>query len=183
MTPVYCYTNYPSAELFVNGKSQGRIIKNPDTRLDRYRLRWNDVVYEPGELKVVAYDNDGKAVATKTVRTASAPVALIAEADRTVIKADGNDLAFITVSTQDKNGTFCPTIDDNITFSVSGAATFRATCNGDATSLQPFTKPEMKLFSGQLVVVVQSNGKKGKATLTITDSKRGLTKTVDIVAK
>ena len=183
VTPVYCYTNYPSAELFVNGKSQGRIIKNPDTRLDRYRLRWNNVVYEPGELKVVAYDNDGKAVATKTVRTASAPVALIAEADRTVIKADGNDLAFITVSTQDKNGTFCPTIDDNITFSVSGAASFRATCNGDATSLQPFTKPEMKLFSGQLVVVVQSNGKKGKATLTITDSKRGLTKTVDIVAK
>ncbi len=183
VTPVYCYTNYPSAELFVNGKSQGRIIKNPNTRLDRYRLRWNNVKYEPGELKVVAYDYDGKAVATETVRTASDPVALVVEADRKEITADGNDLAFITVSTQDKNGTFCPTVDDDLTFAVSGAATFRATCNGDATSLQPFTNPEMKLFSGQLVVVVQSNGKKGKATLTITDSKRGLKKTIDIIAK
>ena len=182
-TPVYCYTNAPSAELFVNGKSQGRIVKNPASRLDRYRLRWNNVKYEPGELKVVAYNYDGMIMGEQTVRTASEPVAIAARVDRDIIKADGDDLAFVTVSLVDKDGTFCPTATDNLTFSVSGAAKFRAACNGDATSLQVFTEPEMKLFSGKLVVTLQSNGKRGKAVLTIKDEERGLTKDFEIEAE
>ena len=182
LTPVYCYTSWPSAELFVNGKSQGRIIKNPASRLDRYRLRWNDVRYEPGEIKVVAYDYDGSVKGEQIVRTASEPVDMRLTADRQQIKADGDDLAFVTVELADKNGTFCPTATDNLTFSVSGAGMFRAACNGDATSLQPFTNPEMKLFSGKLVVVVQSNGKKGNIVLKVKDAERGLEKTIEIKA-
>ena len=165
-TPVYCYTSYPSAELFVNGKSQGRIIKNPGTRLDRYRLRWNDVRYEPGELKVVAYDYDGHAAASETIRTASAPARIVLNADRTAISSKGDDLTFVTVSLADKDGTPCPTATNAMRFRVSGAATFRAACNGDATSLVPFCSTEMPLFSGQLVVVVQGQ-KPGRATLTV----------------
>ena len=179
-TPVYCYTNSPSAELFVNGKSQGRIVKNPSSRLDRYRLRWNNVAYEPGELKVVAYDYDGKPTGEQVVRTAGEPSALQLISDRTSLNADGEDLAFITVRLVDKDGTLCPSATDNLRFTVSGAGTFRATCNGDATSLQPFTKPEMRLFSGELVVVVQNNGKKGKIKLTVSDDERGIEKTIEI---
>ena len=73
VTPVYCYTDFDEAELFVNGKSQGRRRKDPKTRLDRYRLRWNDVVYQPGELKVVAYGADGRPAMTEVVRTAGRP--------------------------------------------------------------------------------------------------------------
>ena len=154
-TPVYCYTSWPSAELFVNGKSQGRILKNPNTRLDRYRLRWNNVKYEPGEIKVVAYDYDGTAKGEKKIRTAGAPARIVLKADRNSISSKGEDLSFVTVSVVDKNGTPCPTATNNMKFNVSGAGKFRAACNGDATSLVAFNSTEMPLFSGELVVVVE----------------------------
>lgn len=154
-TPVYCYTSWPSAELFVNGKSQGRILKNPNTRLDRYRLRWNNVKYEPGEIKMVAYDYDGTAKGEKIIRTAGAPARIVLKADRNSISSKGEDLSFVTVSVVDKNGTPCPTATNNMKFNVSGAGKFRAACNGDATSLVAFNSTEMPLFSGELVVVVE----------------------------
>lgn len=154
-TPVYCYTSWPSAELFVNGKSQGRIVKNPNTRLDRYRLRWNNVKYEPGEIKVVAYDYDGTAKGEKIIRTAGAPARIVLKADRNSISSKGEDLSFVTVLVVDKNGTPCPTATNNMKFNVSGAGKFRAACNGDATSLVAFNSTEMPLFSGELVVVVE----------------------------
>lgn len=179
VTPVYCYTDGVEGELFVNGKSQGRIRKNSASRLDRYRLRWNDVKYEPGEIKVVAYDELGNKIGEDIRRTAGEPVALKLEAEYTdgkSLKADGEDLAFITVSMIDKDGNLCPTSTDNLTFEVSGEGKFEAACNGDATSLQPFTTPEMKLFSGQLVVIVRSTKTAGTITLKVTDRDRNISK-------
>ena len=180
VTPVYCYTDYPSAELFVNGKSQGRISKDKSSRLDRYRLRWREVKYEPGELRVVVYDNNGNKAGEQVVRTAGKPARLLLDADRPTIKADGNDLSFVTVSLVDKNGTLCPDAANQLEFSVKGAATYKAACNGDATSLEPFTQPTMKLFHGQLVVVVQASDKAGNATLTVRDRKSGLKQTLQL---
>ena len=192
VTPVYCYTDYDEAELFVNGKSQGRIKKlknlkikelNDPHRLDRYRLRWNDVKYEPGEVKVVVYDAEGKAAGEEVLKTAGKPVALKTEVwtqQASNLKSDGNDLAFVTVSLVDKNGTFVPDATDQLSFEVSGQGKFRAVCNGDATSLEPFTKPSMKLFSGQLVVVVQAGKEKGQLTLVVKDQQRKLTKKIVI---
>ena len=171
VTPVYCYTDCPSAELFVNGKSQGRIYKKTDSRLDRYRLRWNDVVYQPGELKVVAYDDNGKVVGEKVVMTAGKPERLVLEPDRRVIAADGCDLAFVTVSLRDAQGTLIPDADNQLTFEVSGAGAFKAACNGDATSLEPFTLPTMRLFHGQLVVIVQAASYMGDIRLVVRDTK------------
>jgi beta-galactosidase len=183
VTPVYCYTDYPEAELFVNGKSQGRMKKRKGERLDRYRLRWNDVKYEPGEIKVVVYDADGKAAGEQKVRTAGKPHHL--ELDvwtqaPTTLKADGQDLAFVTVSLVDKQGTLIPAAADQLTFDVKGAGTFRGVCNGDATSLEVFTEPTMKLFSGQLVVVAQAGKQPGNLTLTVRDKERKLSKTITI---
>ena len=171
-TPVYCYTSWPSAELFVNGKSQGRIVKNADTRLDRYRLRWNNVKYEPGEIKVVAYDYDGTPKGEKIIRTAGTPARIVLKADRNSISSKGEDLSFVTVSVVDKDGNPCPTATNKMKFNVSGAAKFRAACNGDATSLVAFNSTEMPLFSGELVVVVEGL-KRGAATLSV--SADGLT--------
>ena len=171
-TPVYCYTSWPSAELFVNGKSQGRIVKNPATRLDRYRLRWNNVKYEPGEIKVVAYDYDGTPKGEKIIRTAGAPARIVLKADRNSISSKGEDLSFVTVSVVDKDGNPCPTATNKMKFNVSGAAKFRAACNGDATSLVAFNSTEMPLFSGELVVVVEGL-KHGATTLSV--SADGLT--------
>ena len=203
VTPVYCYTDYPEGELFVNGKSQGRIRKQADdapvtaqtaykqaNRLDRYRLRWNDVRYEPGEVKVVVYDGQGNAAGSSTVKTAGPPARLQLDAwtqaspgspcgtggtQPAVLTADGDDLAFITVSLTDSDGTLIPYADDRLTFEVSGAGTFRAVCNGDATSLETFTQPTMKLFAGQLVVVVQAGSQPGTLTLKVSDPQRNLT--------
>ena len=185
VTPVYCYTDYPEAELFVNGKSQGRIKKNPKERLDRYRLRWNNVKYEPGELKVIIFDEMGKNCGEKTIYTAGKPAQLKLDVwtQSEGLIADGEDLAFVTVSLVDKNGTLIPDAADQLTFTVKGAGTFRAVCNGDATSLEPFTKPTMKLFNGQLVVVVQAGKTPGDLTLTVNDAKRKFTKTINIPVK
>ncbi|MBP5712951.1 MAG: DUF4982 domain-containing protein, partial [Prevotella sp.] len=171
------------AELFVNGKSQGRLTKKSNLQpssstsekamneelLDRYRLRWNDVKYEAGELRVVAYDKDGKPVGEQILKTAGAPVALKLEADRTTIQADGEDLAFITVSLIDANGIEIPFASDALSFEVEGAGSFKAACNGDATSIEPFTQPQMKLFSGKVVVIVQSSQQRGTIKLTVKD--------------
>ena len=169
VTPVYCYTDGVEGELFVNGKSQGRIRKNPQSRLDRYRLRWNNVRYEPGELRVVAYDDKGNKIGEDTVRTAAAATRLAAVADRTAYTADGDDLAFITVSAVDADGNMVPTSQQNLTFSVEGCAAFEAACNGDATSLQSFRQPEMQLFNGQLVVILRTTKTAGQARLTVAD--------------
>ncbi len=183
VTPVYCYTDYPTAELFVNGKSQGRITKSDTARLDRYRLRWRNVIYQPGELKVVVYDENGNKAGQQIVRTAGKPKRLLLEPERKTIKADGNDLAFITVSLVDKNGTLCPDAANRLEFSVTGAGTYKAACNGDATSLEPFTQPQMSLFHGQLVVVCQAGKTPGVVTLTVKDPATGMKSTVNITVK
>ena len=184
ITPVYCYTDYPTGELFVNGKSQGKITKNPAERLDRYRLRWNNVVYKPGEVKVVVYDAQGNKAGEQTIRTAGKPSAIACDVwtqhDAPCLKADGDDLAFVTVSLTDKNGIMIAEADDQLTFEVTGAGTFEAVCNGDATSLESFKEPTMKLFKGQLVVIVRGAKQPGTAILKVTDKSRKLSKTIEI---
>ena len=181
VTPVYCYTDYPSGELFVNGKSQGKISKDPTSRLDRYRLRWNNVIYEPGEIKVIVYDADGNAAGEQILKTACTPSTLHLAAWTELTGHMGtNALSFITVSLTDSEGTLIPQADDQLTFEVSGAGTFEAVCNGDATSLESFKAPTMKLFNGQLVVIVRSAQEPGIVTLKVTDAQRGLSNTIDI---
>ena len=183
VTPVYCYTDYPEAELFVNGKSQGRRTKNAAERLDRYRLRWNDVRYEPGEIRVVVYDEKGDKAGEQTVRTAGKAASLQTDVwtqNGGTLKADGNDMAFVTVSLTDKRGTLVPDGDDQLTFEVTGAGRFEAVCNGDATSLEPFVKPTMRLFNGQLVAIVRSGRQAGTVRLKVSDTRRKISKTVEL---
>ena len=172
ITPVFVYTNYDSAELFVNGKSMGIQKKNHSTPQNRYRLMWMDVKYIPGSLKVIAYDENGNGVAEKEIKTAGKPYKIVLNPDRNIIKANGEDISFVTVSVVDKNGIPCPTATNQLKFKVTGHGTFRAVCNGDATSLELFHLPTMKLFSGKLVVLVQS--KKEEGTITLKVSGKGL---------
>ncbi len=165
VTPVFVYTNLPKAELFINGKSQGVREKNMSNPQERYRLMWNETVYEPGELKVVAYDSEGKAVAEKSVRTAGKPSRLVVTPLRTEARADGDDLVYFTVTVEDREGNPVPTADMNVKFKVEGAGTFEATANGDPTCVMPFQAPEMKLFSGAATVIARPAKTAGKLTL------------------
>lgn len=198
VTPVFVYTDYPEAELFVNGKSQGRVRKAVGLRVDdtkpstpavakerarRYRLMWDNVKYEPGELRVVAYDAEGRAAAEKTVRTAGKAADIRLEADRTVLQSGAEDLSYITVSLVDKDGTEIPDATDEIRVSVSGAGEFRAICNGDATSLEPFVIPSMRLFSGRLVITVQGGAVAGDAVVEVSCPRLKLKKTISIQVK
>ena len=216
VVPVQVYSDYDEAELFVNGKSQGRIKKqkmvnrdkngnqitgteaaNPNRgnwdakentanspNLDRYRLRWMNVKYQPGELKVVAYDKSGKAAMTEVVRTAGAPAQLRLEpwTAGKALKADGNDLAYVTVTMLDKDGNVCPLANDQLTFTVEGEGAFKCVCNGDATSLEQFTKPTMKLFNGQLVVTLQSTATPGNVTLKVANAKGNISNTITMTS-
>lgn len=141
--------------------------KDTSSLQNRYRLMWMDVKYEPGTVKVVAFDNNGKPAAEKSMVTAGKPYKIVLQPDRSTLAADGNDISFVTVSVVDKNGNSCPTANNQLNFSVSGHGTFRAACNGDASSLEPFHLPTMKLFSGKLVVLVQSAQKAGPVILTV----------------
>lgn len=166
-TPIFVYTNYESAELFVNGKSMGVQKKNNTTPQNRYRLMWMDVKYEPGTVKVVAFNKNGQPVAEKKLKTAGKPYKIVLAPDREVVQANGDDLSFVTVSVVDKNGIPCPTATNQLKFKVTGNGSFRAACNGDATSLELFHKPTMKLFSGKLVVLVQSSNNAGTINLAV----------------
>ncbi|WP_082316548.1 DUF4982 domain-containing protein [Mangrovimonas sp. ST2L15] len=170
-TPVFVYTSFDQAELFLNGKSLGIQKKNDKTPQNRYRLMWMDVKYEPGTLKVVALDQNGKAVAEKEITTAGEPHQIVLEPDSKTIKANGEDLAFVTVSVVDKNGNPCPTATNQLEFNVTGNGSYRAACNGDATSLELFHEPTMKLFSGKLVVSMKSTNTAGSMELTVKGKK------------
>ena len=187
VTPIFVYTNHPEAELFINGKSQGRQKKDTSitidatenkesqeafTRQKRYRLMWMDTKYEPGEVKVVAYDKTGKAVAEEVVRTAGRPHHLELIADRTSITADGKDIAFVTVRVVDKDGNLIPDDARLLQFKVTGAGSFRAAASGNPASLDAFHLPQHHAFSGQLVALVQSGEKAGEAILSV--SAKGL---------
>ena len=164
--PVFVYTNYPSAELFINGKSYGRQTKHKDGTVEnRYRLMWYNTVYEPGEVKVVAYDESNKAVAEKTVRTAGKPHHIELSTDYPLLKADGKDLAYVTLKIVDKDGNLCPTDGRLVNFKVKGAGKYRASANGDPTCLDLFHLPRMHAFSGMLTVIVQSGEKSGEIEL------------------
>lgn len=130
-----------------------------------YRLRWDDVRYEQGELRVVAY-KDGEVWAEDSVETTDEPAGLDATADRVEIRADGKDLSFITVSVTDGNGQIVPTANNKIRFSIEGPGEFVATDNGDPTDFTPFPSHEREAFSGLALVIVRGMaGEPGSITV------------------
>jgi beta-galactosidase len=161
ITPVHVFTSGDEAELFLNGKSLGRKKKGQY----EYRLRWDDVKYEPGELKVVAYKN-GETWAEDVVKTTEEPARLEASADCDEIRADGKDLAFITLRVTYKNGLTVPTANNPIKFEIEGSGEIVATDNGDPTNFVPFTSHEREAFSGLALVIIRSKpGDSGSITV------------------
>lgn len=150
VTPVHVYTSGDEAELFLDGVSLGRKKRGPF----EYRLRWNDVVYQPGELKVVAY-KDGRPWAEDTVRTAGEAAGLKLEVDRSLLRADGLDLGFVTASVADERGDLVPRAKPVVTFTVEGPADLVATDNGDATSHVTFSSATRPAFNGLVLAIVR----------------------------
>jgi len=160
-TPVHVYTSGDEAELFLNGRSLGRRKKG---RFE-YRLRWDEVRYEPGELTVVAY-KDGREWARAGERTAGRAARLAMAPDRATIHADGRDLSFITVSVTDRGGVLAPRASDRVRFLVSGPGEVVATDNGDATSHEPFQSLEKRAYNGLVLAIVRAKpGAPGRITL------------------
>jgi beta-galactosidase len=151
VTPVHVYTSGDEAELFLNGKSLGRKKKEQY----QYRIIWNDVTYQPGELKVVTYKN-GKKWATEVMKTTGPARKLTMQPDRAKIRADGKDLSYVTVTVADKSGLMVPRSKNHIQFSVEGPGEIVATDNGDATSLVSFQSPERDAYNGLALVIVRA---------------------------
>lgn len=152
--PVFVYTSGDEAELFLNGCSLGRKVKERY----QYRLRWEDVVYEPGELKVIAYKN-GKKWAEDKVQTSGSAYALAVSADKKNIRNDGKDLVFVTIKVIDKKGLLVPVANNRISCTLEGDGEIVATDNGDPTCLIPFPSTERPAFGGLMLVIIKS--KKG----------------------
>jgi beta-galactosidase len=150
ITPVHVYSSGDEAELFLNDKSMGRIKKG---QYD-YRFRWDSVIYEPGELKVITYKN-GEKWATDFMRTAGNAARLELTADRNTIDSDGRDLSFITLRVLDSKGTLVPQASNHIVFEVSGPGEIVSTDNGDPTSFVSFHSKERDAFNGLVLVIVR----------------------------
>jgi beta-galactosidase len=162
VTPVHVYTSGDEAELFLNGKSLGRKKKGEA----EYRLRWDDAVYEPGELRVVAY-KEGREWATDSVKTAGAAGRLLLEPDRATISGDGRDLSFVTLKVTDGEGRVVPRSMNLIRFEVEGPGEIVATDNGDPTDMTRFPSTERKAFNGLALVIVRARpGAQGRITVT-----------------
>jgi len=162
VTPVHVYTSGDSAELFLNGRSLGRRMKAPF----EYRLRWDEVVYEPGELRVTAFKN-GKAWATDAVRTAGAATRLLLTPDRSAIAGDGKDLSFVTVAVSDAAGRVVPRSMNPLRVEIAGPGEIVATDNGDPTDMTPFPSAERKAFNGLALAIVRTKrGARGSIVLT-----------------
>jgi beta-galactosidase len=149
VTPVHVFTSGDEAELFLNGKSLGRKKKGQY----EYRLRWDDVVYEPGQLSVVAY-KDGKVWARDIVNTASEPARIELTPDRAVIRADGQDISFVTIRITDDKANIVPRADNLLKFNIEGPGKIVATANGDPSNLVPFSSHEREAFNGLCLVIV-----------------------------
>jgi beta-galactosidase len=172
ITPVHVFTSGDEAELFLNGKSLGKKKKVQY----EYRLRWDTVRYEPGELKVIAYKN-GKQWAESSVKTTGTATRLMASADREIVNSDGKDLAFITVQVTDKDGLVVPRSNQPIDFSIDGPGEIVATDNGDATNMVSFASKERDAFNGLCLVIIRSKaGEKG--TISVTAKSSGLKETI-----
>ena len=161
IVPVHVYSSCPVVELFVNGVSYGKrsFLKEgnaPMEQILRYRLIWEDVVYAPGEVKAVAYDEAGRITAEATVKTAGAPHHLTLTADRTAITADGDDLVYLTAAITDEAGTVCPLADARLTFTVTGAGELLTTDAGDPRETESFVRPDKKALAGYCVACVRS---------------------------
>lgn len=135
---------------------------------NRYRLMWKNVIYEPGEVKVVAYDETGTAKAEKIIRTAGKPHHIELVSSRKSLTADGKDLAYVTVRIVDKDGNLCPTDMRLVKFKVKGAGSYKASANGDPTCLDLFHLPQMHAFNGMLTTIVQAGEEKGILELQVT---------------
>jgi beta-galactosidase len=162
--PVYVYTSGDSAELFLNGKSLGKRSKNPtaDNVLDRYRLRWEEVVYEPGEVKAVAYQQ-GKTLGEAVVRTAGAPAKIRLTPDRKTLRAGGDDLSYVLVEAVDEKGTLCPLAMNDVKFSVRGPATIAGVANGDHHYPAEYSADHVALFYGKAMLVLRTAEGRGGA--------------------
>jgi beta-galactosidase len=124
----------------------------------KYRLRWNDVVYEPGELKAVAY-KDGTEIGEAVMRTADKPATIRLTPDRKELKADGEDLCYVLIEALDDKGTLCPLADNMINFTVEGPVEIAGVGNGNPMSFEPFQADYRKLFYGKAMLILRTKEK------------------------
>ncbi len=173
--PVFVYTNGDCAELFLNGVSQGRKCKIPGSKIstERFRLMWKEVIYQPGELKAVAY-KDGLMIGESVVKTAGDPVALRLTPDRTGIRATAGDLSYILIEAVDRDGNLCPLAGNTVTLTVGRGGAIAAVCNGDPQSYDPFQSDTVKLFYGKAMLIVHAAGWPVKEDIEVTAVSDGL---------
>jgi beta-galactosidase len=184
--PVICYTNCDSVELFLNDRSYGaQVMSFPRYGMDPGKswgeqdfasfarpttadlhLRWT-VPYEPGVLKAVGM-RDGKVACTQEIATAGAPARIDLTADRTIIAADGRDVAHLTVHVRDAEDHLVPDADDQIAFDVQGPARIIGVDNGDPASHEPFRSNQRRVFHGLCLAIVQSTTEPGQIEVTAT---------------
>ena len=168
-TPVFVYTNGDCGELFLNGNSLGKRCKNPNSNnsIERFRLMWNDVVYEPGELKVDVYRHNNF-LGSHTVETTGEAKSLKINADRTSIMANGEDLSYLTIEAIDADGRPHPLASQEVQIEITGPIYIAGVGNGNPQSFDSFQSNNVKLFNGKAVVIIGSKESKGQAKVKIT---------------
>ena len=165
--PVFVYTNGDCAELFLNGKSLGKQCKNPKSTnsVERFRLMWKEVSYQPGELKAIVY-KEGKKIGEQVMKTAGKASQIKLNTDRKVISAGGDDLSYILIEAFDKDGNLCPLAENQIKLNIDGPGLIAGVGNGNPQSFAPFQADTVKLFYGKAMLILKSGNQKGDVIIT-----------------
>jgi len=173
ITPVFVYTNGDCAELYLNGKSLGKKCKNPksENSIERFRLMWNDAVYEPGELKAIVYRDD-VVIGEKTLKTAGEPHHVKLTPDRSVLKTDGSDLSYILIEAVDNEGNSCPLATHLMSINIKGPGKIAGVGNGNPQSMTSFKSHTINLFFGKAMLIVGFGVTPGKLEIQV--SSKGL---------
>jgi beta-galactosidase len=140
-----------------------------------------DVPYSPGELKAIGI-TDGKEVVTKVLRSAGAPKKLVLTPDRDKIKADRNDLVYVSVAVADENGIVIPNANIPVNFTITGNGDLIAAGNASPDQPASFQQPNCKTYHGKALVIIRPHAESGKIKLTA-DSKGLETANVEIVVQ
>jgi beta-galactosidase len=156
---IWAYSNADEVELFLDKKSLGVKAKKGE----ELHLMWK-VPYKPGTLKAIA-QKAGKEFLSKEIKTAGVPAKIEVSTDRTSIKGNGADLAFVTTKILDKDGNLVPNADNLVSFEISGEGFIAGVDNGNPVSHEPFKANYRKAFNGMCIAVIQSLEKKGKIKL------------------
>lgn len=166
MVDVRVSSNAPKVELQLNGKTIGTHVIDHKHGTDL--VGWWKIPYEKGELTAIAYDDAGNIIATDTKKSFGDAKKITLKADKQKLTANGTDLLFVEIGTEDKAGNPVENATNRVYVNVTGAGRLVGLDNGDSTDYDQYKGVSRRLFSGKMMAIIAATTEPGKIQMEVT---------------